>query len=96
MTMRGATRSKRLPRSSPASAHQIRARATVATCGVGWSSAPRNGCTHTRGAEGEGGYDYALVCLLGLNGLRVSEACSPDVGDRSPRPTFVLMTATAR
>ncbi len=24
----------------------------------------------------------ALVCLLGLNGLRASEACSPNVGDR--------------
>jgi site-specific recombinase XerD len=32
-------------------------------------------------AEVEGGHPYALVCLLGLNGLRVSEACSPDVGD---------------
>jgi integrase/recombinase XerD len=32
-------------------------------------------------AEAEGGYDYALIFLLGLNGLRVSEACSPDVGD---------------
>jgi site-specific recombinase XerD len=32
-------------------------------------------------AETEGGYAYPLVCLLGLNGLRVSEACSPDVGD---------------
>jgi site-specific recombinase XerD len=32
-------------------------------------------------AEAEGGYAYALVCLLGLNGLRVSEACSPDVDD---------------
>jgi len=32
-------------------------------------------------AEAEGGYAYPLVCLLGLNGLRVSEACSPDVGD---------------
>lgn len=28
-----------------------------------------------------GGYPYALVCLLGLNGLRVSEACSPDAAD---------------
>jgi site-specific recombinase XerC len=32
-------------------------------------------------AEADAGYSYALVCLLGLNGLRVSEACSPDVGD---------------
>ena len=32
-------------------------------------------------AEAEGGYPYALICLLGLNGLRVSEACSPDVTD---------------
>lgn len=32
-------------------------------------------------AEAEGGYAYPLVCLLGLNGLRVSEACSPDVDD---------------
>ena len=32
-------------------------------------------------AEGEGGYGYALVCLLGLSGLRISEACTPDVTD---------------
>jgi len=32
-------------------------------------------------AEAEGGHPYALICLLGLNGLRVSEACSPDVRD---------------
>lgn len=32
-------------------------------------------------AEAEGGRPYALICLLGLNGLRVSEACGPDVGD---------------
>jgi integrase/recombinase XerC len=32
-------------------------------------------------AEEEGGYPFALVCLLGLNGLGVSEACSPDVAD---------------
>jgi site-specific recombinase XerD len=32
-------------------------------------------------AEDEGGCPYALICLLGLNGPRVSEACSPDVGD---------------
>jgi site-specific recombinase XerD len=32
-------------------------------------------------AEDEGGYGYALVCLLGLNGLRVSEACHPNIDD---------------
>jgi len=32
-------------------------------------------------AEAEGGDAYPLICLLGLNGLRVSEACSPDVED---------------
>jgi site-specific recombinase XerD len=32
-------------------------------------------------AEDEGAYPYALICLLGLNGLRVPEACSPSVGD---------------
>jgi len=32
-------------------------------------------------SEDEGGYAYALVCLLGLNGLRVSEACGCDADD---------------
>lgn len=32
-------------------------------------------------AEDEGGDSYALVCLLGLNGLRVSEACSANIAD---------------
>ena len=32
-------------------------------------------------AEAQGGYSYALVCLLGLNGLRISEACQADVAD---------------
>lgn len=32
-------------------------------------------------SEDEGGYAYALVCLLGLNGLRVSEACNADVAE---------------
>lgn len=32
-------------------------------------------------AEADGGHPYALICLLGLNGLRVSEACSPDIAD---------------
>jgi integrase len=32
-------------------------------------------------AEDAGADDYALVCLLGLNGLRVSEACGTDVTD---------------
>jgi len=31
--------------------------------------------------EDEGGDAYALVCLLGLNGLRVSEACNANVTD---------------
>src|SRR4051794_1252891 len=32
-------------------------------------------------AEAAGPRDHALVCLLALNGLRVSEACGADVGD---------------
>ena len=32
-------------------------------------------------AEAEGGDTYALVCLLGLNGLRISEACQADIAD---------------
>jgi integrase/recombinase XerD len=32
-------------------------------------------------AEDDGGYPYALVCLLALNGLRVSKACGADVAD---------------
>jgi integrase/recombinase XerD len=32
-------------------------------------------------AEDEGGDAYALVCLLALNGLRVSEACGADITD---------------
>jgi integrase/recombinase XerD len=32
-------------------------------------------------AEEDGSDAYALVCLLGLNGLRVSEACGTDVTD---------------
>lgn len=28
-----------------------------------------------------GGRDHALACLLGLNGLRVSEACNADIGN---------------
>ncbi len=32
-------------------------------------------------AEDDGADAYALVCLLGLNGLRVSEACGTDVTD---------------
>ncbi len=32
-------------------------------------------------AEDEGGDVYALTCLLALNGLRVSEACSADIAD---------------
>jgi len=27
-------------------------------------------------ADDDGGADYATVCLLGLNGLRVAEACA--------------------
>jgi integrase/recombinase XerD len=34
-------------------------------------------------AEAEGGASYALVCLLALNGLRISEACTADVTDLS-------------
>ncbi|MBY5163578.1 tyrosine-type recombinase/integrase [Salsipaludibacter albus] len=32
-------------------------------------------------AEVEGGAVYATVCLLGLNGLRVAEACAADIED---------------
>ena len=32
-------------------------------------------------AEFESGSTYALVCLLGLNGLRISEACGADIAD---------------
>ncbi len=32
-------------------------------------------------AEDEGGDAYALACLLGLNGLRVSEACGANIAD---------------
>lgn len=32
-------------------------------------------------AEDESGYPYALVCLLALNGLRVSQACGVDIAD---------------
>ncbi|MGH8901184.1 MAG: hypothetical protein ACRDYA_05765 [Egibacteraceae bacterium] len=32
-------------------------------------------------AEDDGGYRYALVCLLASNGLRVSEACGADIAD---------------
>jgi integrase/recombinase XerD len=45
-------------------------------------------------AEDEGGDAYALVCLLGLNGLRVSEACNADVTDLGgPRyqPTLQIL-----
>lgn len=31
--------------------------------------------------EREGGYPYALACLLGLNALRISEACNANVED---------------
>ncbi|MGH8886069.1 MAG: tyrosine-type recombinase/integrase [Egibacteraceae bacterium] len=32
-------------------------------------------------AEDQGGDPYALICLLALNGLRVSEACGADIAD---------------
>lgn len=32
-------------------------------------------------AEAASPRDHALACLLGLNGLRISEACGADVGD---------------
>ncbi len=44
--------------------------------------------------EDEGGHPYALVCLLGLNGLRVSEACSVDVtavGGSRYQPTLFVV-----
>ena len=45
-------------------------------------------------AEDEGGHPYALMCLLGLNGLRVSETCSLDVtavgGSRYQPTVFVV------
>src|SRR5919106_5476073 len=45
-------------------------------------------------AEDEGGCPYALVCLLGLNGLRVSEACHPnidDLGGQRYQPTLRIL-----
>lgn len=44
-------------------------------------------------AEDEGGDPYATVCLLGLNGLRVSEACGSDVDDLAGsryQPTLLI------
>jgi integrase len=32
-------------------------------------------------ARSSGPNDHALVCLLGMLGLRVSEACAADIGD---------------
>ena len=45
-------------------------------------------------AEDEGGHPYALVCLLALNGLRVSEACAADVtavGGARYQPTLFVI-----
>ena len=45
-------------------------------------------------AEDEGGDAYALVCLLGLNGLRVSEACNAnitDLGGSRYQPTLRIL-----
>ncbi len=45
-------------------------------------------------AEDEGGDAYALACLLGLNGLRVSEACAADVADLAGsryQPTLLIV-----
>lgn len=45
-------------------------------------------------AEDEGGYSYALACLLALNGLRVSEACSAnvtDLGGERYQPTLFIL-----
>jgi integrase/recombinase XerD len=45
-------------------------------------------------AESEGGDAYALTCLVGLNGLRVSEACNADVTDLGGsryQPTLQIM-----
>ncbi len=45
-------------------------------------------------AEDEGGHPYALACLLGLNGLRVSEACAADVsavGGSRYQPTLYVV-----
>ena len=44
--------------------------------------------------EDEGGDAYALVCLLGLNGLRVSEACNAavtDLGGSRYQPTLRIL-----
>lgn len=56
-------------------------------------------------AEDEGGHAYAAVCLLGLNGLRISEACSADVDDlvgsrlpprqREASPTSSMLSSEA-
>lgn len=48
---------------------------------------PRQGLTRTEladwldAAQAEGGQVYALACLLGINALRISEACSSNVED---------------
>ncbi|MDP8931995.1 MAG: tyrosine-type recombinase/integrase [Actinomycetota bacterium] len=45
-------------------------------------------------AEDEGGDAYAMACLLGVNGLRVSEACNADVTDLSAsryQPTLWIL-----
>ena len=34
-----------------------------------------------KGAELEGGYTYALACLLGYNGLRIAEVCQANIAD---------------
>lgn len=44
----------------------------------GWTATSSRTCSPP---QDEAGYACALIRLLGLNGLRVSEACSPDVGD---------------
>jgi site-specific recombinase XerD len=55
----------------------------------------RNELTDVLAAAEDGGGDaYALACLLGLNGLRVSEACNAnitDVGGSRYQPMLLIM-----
>lgn len=57
-----------------------------------WPTA--NQLTELAAAEDEGADAYALACLLGLHGLRVSEACSADVADLGGwhyQPTLLIV-----
>lgn len=47
-------------------------------------------------AEAAGPRDYALVCLLALNGLRVSEACAADVSDLATERGHRVLAVTRK